>query len=164
MRVLLVVAALLWPASAFSQAFPVGSGLVEFKERIKVSGGCDSFNGVGTMLFSVNPDGTWVADTPTGLYSGVVEAADTKGLKWDLFFDEDSLWAYLEYLEDAASVLCGTPAILQGGEIRKFEASFRKDLRSVQIRLQTQAVGSTAFGSGKGKHAIQAKGGYAPAQ
>ena len=162
MRNLVIIFVLFWPAATLAQVFPVGSGALDFKEKFKISGGCDSFTDIDVLFLTVNANGTWVVDAPTGTYFGNLVAADSKGLKWDMVFDAASLALYTAYLQSVASNLCGTAVTITGGEIKKFQVKFKKDLSKVKAQIKASATGATALGTGKGKHSIKAKGLYNP--
>jgi hypothetical protein len=152
---------LLLAAAAGAQTSPLGSGLLTIKESLKVGGGCGSFRGEGVIAVSLLPNGAWTVQAPAGDFSGTLSPADPKGRSWNLQFDGPSLDSYQLYLEDVASELCGADVSISSGLIEPFRLKFNKDRTSVSFQLKTSATGSTAFGSGRGKHRIKGKGAFA---
>jgi hypothetical protein len=148
--------------AAEEQSFPVGVGVIATKEKLKVGGGCNSSNIEGSIWFATYANGTWAADTDSGLYTGSLSPADSKGRSWNLEFDGSSLLQYESYLEFVASMLCGTEVAILDGSIDAFVIKFGKDETQVSLQLKTSATGMTIFGSGKGKHSVKGKGAFAP--
>ena len=156
-KLILVAALCLLPLAAAAQNFPSGVGMMEFKEKFKVQG-CDKFKGIDGLSFTANGDGTFDVDAPDIDVSGNMVQTDTKGLKWALEFDGGSLATYIAFLETVASQLCGTNVNVISTEFKKFEVKFKKDFSEAKFQLKTKAVGSTAFGDGKGAHQMKGKG------
>ena len=152
---------LLSPLAAAGQEFPNGFGELFFKERFKVSG-CPSSKDEDSLSFTANGDGTFSVDAFAGSFSGAMTPKDTKGLKWLLQFDVDSLADYIDYLEDVGTILCQTSVVALFVEIQKFEAKFKKDMSEVRVKLKTRAAGQSAFGTGRGRHSLKGKGGFTP--
>lgn len=148
--------------AAEAQTFPVGVGVIMTKEKLKVGGGCDSFSIEDSFLFATYANGTWAADTDSGIYSGNLLPADSKGRSWNLVFDGSSMAQYGNYLEYVASMLCGTTVAIVDGSIDAFVIKLGKNGTQVSLQLKTSAVGMTVFGSGKGKHSVKGKGAFAP--
>lgn len=150
------------PLGAWAQAFPSGTGVLEFKEKFKAKG-CGSFKDLDLLSFVANGDGTFDASAPAGDFSGTMMAGDAKGRKWLLSFDNDSFDDYIDYLESVATDLCLTSVSITAFEWKKFEVKFNKDGSKLKLKLKAKAEGSTAFGTGKGGHALKGKGFFAPA-
>ena len=152
---------LLLAAAADAQTVPAGVGSIATKEKLKIGSGCSSFKGAGSIIFSIFPDGTWLAQATAGTFSGTLTPADPDGRSWNLQFDGSSLLLYTGYLEDAGTSLCGTDVTISGGFIQTFALKLSKDRTRISFQLKTSATGSTIFGYGSGKHLIKGKGSYA---
>lgn len=161
--VIVAIVLLLAPLGAWAQAFPEGTGVIDFKEKFKAKG-CGGFKDEALLTVVANGDGTWSASAPAGDFSGTMMAGDAKGKKWLLFFDGGSFDDYFDYLEEVATELCFTPVSITFLEFKKFELKFNKDRSLAKLKLKTKAEGTTAFGPGKGSHALKGKGDFTPAE
>ena len=162
--VALALLALLFAVAADAQPLPVGSGLITFEERLTLSGGCDSFRGEGMLGLTVFPSGSFSARTAAGTYHGAVVSAHPSGRRWRLIFDAASLSLYRNYLEEAASALCGTPVVITSGGVDSFELKLSRNGSLAALVLKTSTIGSTQFGGASGRHQLKGKGSFVPGQ
>jgi len=162
-RTATTLALLLFPLAALGGDVlpaPAGAGTIVFKEKLSVSG-CGSFKDVGILTFTTNGDSTWQADLLGGELSGTMQPADSKGRKWQLVFDAQSLDDYLDSIEDAATDLCWALVTIDVFEFKKFEVKFDKDFSKIKLKLKSGGTGTSIVGDGKGKHSLKGKGTFA---
>ncbi len=140
--------------------YPAGSGRFEIREFFKVTGGCGRVKRFEEAELIVHPDGAWELDLPTGTLSGAMEAADKRGLRWDLEMDPLSAEQYAAALEGLASDSCGEPIGLHDVDLRKFQVKFKRDLSAVFLRLKATGEAGPNASPSKAKHRIRGKGVY----
>src|SRR5262245_41064549 len=103
---LVTALALAGAAHAAEPQLPRAYGTIVYKEKLKIGGGCDSFAIVQQMNISMDVGESWAAASIAGLFTGTMTSAGKPGV-WNLVFDADSLDAYVAYLEEVATNLCG---------------------------------------------------------
>jgi hypothetical protein len=138
---------------------PRAYGMIVYKEKLKVGGGCDSFGIVTQMSISMDVGGSWAASSIAGLFTGTMTPAGKPGV-WNLLFDAASLDAYGAYLEEIATDLCGTPVTILDGTIEAFQLKLKpkEDTAAAAVSLRTSAIGESALGAAGGRHQLKGKG------
>ena len=159
----LALLALLAGSAAHAQPLPVGSGVIRFTEQLKIARGCHAYSGAGVLVFTVFPNGSFLAENDAFSLRGALLPADSRGRSWWLQLDALSLLLYRLYLEAGASVLCRTRVSIPSETIALESFLLKLDRQGTQISLElkTSAPGASALGTGHGQHRIKGKGAFA---
>lgn len=135
---------------------PFAAGEIFYKEKLKIGGGCDSFSTAASLDVWLYNDLTWTAVAPWGTFDGPLQPAGKPGV-FNLQFGPASQSAYRMYLEEAATILCGTPVSIPSPQVETLQVKIGKS-GSSSVSLRASATGTSAFGSARGTHQLKGKG------
>jgi hypothetical protein len=143
-----------------ADAFPVGSTLITFEERLAIRG-CEPYRGRGVLGIVMHANGAFEMETEAGRFSGSMKRLERGARAWRLVFDETSLTLYSHYLRSGANALCGDEVALSGGEIQTALLRFQRDGRA-SLTLRATAQGRSAVGARRIRHRMTGAGILAP--